>query len=332
MTVYQRGHIRNIIWIIMMLVVASCTGDAPMPTLARLATATPSPPQNPPTRQVAQAAREVTYPATFTVTPTLTITASPTVTPSATITETSTLTPSPLPTIRPETRPLLGLAEAALRYTALPDDYVVPAYEGYDATLTTPTPAASNSGGIIVIGGSPNSTSAPPPPPPTPTQQQQTVNCAYYPAGEFADVYQNNPDIAQQLGCLNAPAETRTFPAAYQNFQEGMMLWRSDENNIYVLGSSTGDFRQYPDTFQEGVDPEASSETPPDGFFAPRRGFLKVWQNQPGVRQVLGWALQPEQPVTLTVQEFPNGSMLSLPATGQMLVLTGEAQGRWRDY
>lgn len=318
--------LRGLLLICIMGVLSACTGDAPMPTLARLATDTPT---APPTRELAQAPREVTYPATYTITPTSTTSATPTVTPSATITETSTLTPSPLPTIRPEDRPLLGLAEAALRHTELPDGYQVPPYEGYNPPVSTPPAAVTDSSGAIVIGGAPNSTAAPPS---LPTATSSQLTCAYYPAGEFASIYQNNPTIAQQLGCLTTPAETRSVPAAYQNFQEGLMLWLSDTTSIYVMTSSIGDFRRYPDTFQPGSDPEDSSETPPDGLFAPRRGFLKVWQNQAGVQQALGWALEPEQPATVTIQDFPNGSMLSLPGMGRVFVLIGDAQGQWRGF
>jgi hypothetical protein len=111
--------------------------------------------------------------------------------------------------------------------------------------------------------------------------------------------------------------------AAYQNFEGGMMLWRVDTNEIYVLGSD-GRFEIFQDTWVQGED-FTSGEAPPEGLLAPVRGFGKVWAQQARVRDELGWATAPETSYRMQVQSeaavykayflyvtLPDGSILYL--------------------
>lgn len=279
------------------LPVTAITAAAQQPTASPSATATD------PATDTATAATSPTAPASPTVTtpPTLTWT------PSATITVTSSPTPTDLPTIPPDERPLLALALTANAATVLPTDYQVPDFGGMDVTLAPTT--------IQVIS----------------TEQQQVVggDCDSFPPGGFGVVYQNNPTLATQLGCPSSATEQQ-IPAAWQSFEDGTMLWL--DGTIFVLFDIDSLYQRYADTFVEGVDPERSSETPPQGLQAPVRGFLKVWSSNAPVRDGLGWATNSEQGVTATTLNFENGRMVWLPGRGDILVLIGAQAGIWRSF
>jgi len=245
--------------------------------------------------------------------PTLSPTAS--VIPSATITDTPTITPSDEPT---RDRAISGLLEAALRTTILPSDYVVPAFQGTNVFLPTPAP----SGGMLVIapGGTlvgPGATPAPVGPTPV---------CTIPPGGGFAALYAANPDLAAILGCATTAPGTRQ--SAWQPFQSGFMLWV--EGEIFALYGGAQTFQFYPDTFQAGVDPDASAEIPPPGLLLPVRGFLKVWANNVPVRGGLGYATLGETGQAATVQRFGGGQMIHLSGRAEVLVLLGQGSGQWR--
>lgn len=249
--------------------------------------------------------------ATFTATASITPSETVTVAPSATITETPSATPTDLPTLDPNSRPLAGLALLLSNATA-----IVPA-------TNTPFAEVNISGIATPLGGFPNAT--------TPTTNQP-ASCQFIPSGGFGPIFQTNPDIAAQLGCpLGNPPSTLAINAAWQDYQGGLMIWLN--GTIYTLISATDSFQTVNDSFQEGVDPETSTETPPDGLVAPVRGFLKVWSTSPNVRQQLGWALNAEQGVTATVQEFDNGRMIWIPGRQSILVLIGNPPlGTWRSF
>lgn len=100
--------------------------------------------------------------------------------------------------------------------------------------------------------------------------------------------------------------------AAYEPFEHGYMVWRSDTREIYVLTTSAelddeGRYETYHDTWQEG-DPVELSGTPPPGLYAPVRGFGHLYASQPPVRERLGWALAPEVGYTMLVETIPGGS------------------------
>ena len=103
------------------------------------------------------------------------------------------------------------------------------------------------------------------------------------------------------------------------------MVWLNGE---MIVLYNTGQFQVLPDTFVDGVDPQTSSETPPQGLFTPIRGFLKVWSSNPAVRNGLGWALGEERGVTAKVQNFQNGRMIYLPGRGDIIVIL--PNGAWQ--
>jgi len=139
-------------------------------------------------------------------------------------------------------------------------------------------------------------------------------------------------------GCPAAPP--REIPGAIQEFESGTMVWRGDTYEIYVFyKAAPGQMNGAAGYFLEGsysALPETSLDgaAPPLDRFAPVQGFGKVWANAPGVRDQLGWALGPESPVTLTVQQVAL-TRLPLPEFAIYLRLPdgaviGTGGGQWR--
>lgn len=85
--------------------------------------------------------------------------------------------------------------------------------------------------------------------------------------------------------------EAVTQPAAWQPFERGSMLWRSDTGEIYVL-LDEGSVSIYEDTWQEGETFDVGDA--PAGFVAPLRGFGKVWAENTDLQDLLGWAITDE--------------------------------------
>jgi len=86
-----------------------------------------------------------------------------------------------------------------------------------------------------------------------------------------------------------------SFNGAEQPFERGRMIWRGDTRQVIVFHED-GTWASYEDTFVSGVDPISTDAAPPSGGVQePAFGFGKVWREQPGVRDRLGWALTEER-------------------------------------
>lgn len=148
-------------------------------------------------------------------------------------------------------------------------------------------------------------------------------------------------------GCLHAwffsapisacpAAAPLTSPAAFLQFERGMMFWFGAEQAIYVLYNDAQNPRweRYPDTWQEGMPERDPTIIGPEGLWQqPRRGFGHLWRNNVGVRGRLGWALHEwETPFTGTVQQAgaEGGSTLFITGPeGQIYRLEGD-QSHWQ--
>lgn len=117
--------------------------------------------------------------------------------------------------------------------------------------------------------------------------------------------------------------------AAYQPFQQGVMIWIQSQDAIYSVydGATLPRWEVFRDTYVEGAPEEDMSSSAPPFTWQPRRGFGEVWRNHPDVRQRLGWAIsEKEEPYTAQVQiaadgtiflAEPRGGIISLQAGGQ---------------
>lgn len=108
-------------------------------------------------------------------------------------------------------------------------------------------------------------------------------------------------DMAR-LPCLDAP---RVRLVVWQPFERGILIWFADTETIYAL-LPDGEGAQYADTYVEGL--SAPPITPPDGFYAPERGFRLVWDALGGAESPLRWALARETGYDALTQPAGRGS------------------------
>jgi len=121
---------------------------------------------------------------------------------------------------------------------------------------------------------------------------------------------------------LGYPIEAATSaPGAYQPFEHGAMIDRSDIRRIYVFCGDQQARRVFqgqrlepflPDTWDPSQ-PVGGGPGPQPGLYEPQRGFGKLWREYPGVRDCLGYATAPaETPYTVVVQRFYRGALVSV--------------------
>jgi len=105
------------------------------------------------------------------------------------------------------------------------------------------------------------------------------------------------------------PGPRISFHGADQAFERGRMIWREDERRIYALYDDNA-WADFADTFDPSVDPIVTGLQPPAGLQEPAFGLGKVWREQPGVRDRLGWATEGEQAYQGASQRFAWGQKL----------------------
>ena len=124
-------------------------------------------------------------------------------------------------------------------------------------------------------------------------------------------------------GFNGCPVTQANIAAAYQAFENGMMVWRGDTQQIVVLYND-GTYQTFNDTWTSS-DPLDTGETPRPGLILPARGFGKVWAQQPGVRDRIGWATSTEASYNARIETYLiprdlTATYLNLP-DGRLLVL-----------
>lgn len=107
------------------------------------------------------------------------------------------------------------------------------------------------------------------------------------------------------FGCARAPSQI--VWAAWQPFERGGMLWRSDNDRAYVFYADGAWFRV--DERWDGG-PPADRGAPPSGMQAPIRGFGFVWSRNDEIFARLGWASDQERGFCAIVQDFDSGYLL----------------------
>jgi photosystem II stability/assembly factor-like uncharacterized protein len=129
-------------------------------------------------------------------------------------------------------------------------------------------------------------------------------------------------DIAD-LGC--AVASGRETQAAFQPFERGGMFWRQDLRRIYVLHED-GTWASYEDTWTP--DQGDLNLSPPQGLYAPVRGFGRVWVLElEGPPSTIGWGTAPERGYAMVAQPYERGQLL-LGADGEVYALYDD--GTWK--
>ncbi|NLT72951.1 MAG: hypothetical protein GXX94_01975 [Chloroflexi bacterium] len=127
-------------------------------------------------------------------------------------------------------------------------------------------------------------------------------------------------DTAGRIGCPSMPAVRENW--GWQPFEGGTAFWRRDTHQVLML---LGDGRLVPfeDRWLEGMPDEACEADAPEGLWQPIRGFGLVWCNEPGMREALGWAESPEEPILATYQLFGTGLLLQSDEHGVLWLDNG---------
>lgn len=122
----------------------------------------------------------------------------------------------------------------------------------------------------------------------------------------FINAYNQNPSVAQALGCPLNGGEGVFL--VQQSFERGELIWR-DTGIIYGF-PSTGTYYAIADTWTEGMPENDPNLNPPAGYSQPIRGFGLAWRNNQALRDALGWAINAENQYASYVQEFQGGYMV----------------------
>lgn len=126
-------------------------------------------------------------------------------------------------------------------------------------------------------------------------------------------------DRLAQIPLMGCPAGSPgRIPGAIQFYEHGLMFWRADNGNIFVIsnmaiefGQSTGSWWRFIDLYGEIQPTEDPSLQPPAGRIAPVRGFGMVWRSNAFVRDALGWAVTEELSIESLWQTFETGWMFT---------------------
>ncbi len=253
----------------------------------------------------------------------------PTVTP---IVITATPPPPLLPVVAtetPTTTPVLAATNAALLPTAPAHRTATPTLRPQITMTPTFTPTATDTPvtpgalGFAPVGGIAEGGAV---------GNVSTGGCANPPSGVLGAVYQSDPNLSAALGCPLAPAPS-SVTSAYQPFQNGVMIWVASlgvlpQSTIYALYNN-GTYQRFNDTWREGVDPVSSGAQPPSGMVEPVRGFGKVWRENNGVRDTLGWGTSGEAGGSAQVLAFERGEMINVSQAGQTYIFIAGAPGTW---
>ena len=132
-------------------------------------------------------------------------------------------------------------------------------------------------------------------------QVAETANCEIQPHDSLSSFWTHS-----LLGCASAGAST--VWAAWQPFEGGHMIWRQNEDAVYVYANN-GNWTRFEDNWNE----QALSNnrgTPATGLQSPVRGFGYLWETNDAVFSDLGWATGGEKGFCARIQQFANGILL----------------------
>ncbi len=128
------------------------------------------------------------------------------------------------------------------------------------------------------------------------------------------------------LGAATSTAYDETL--TFQPFETGFMFYMKSSRVIYVLSKTGVQLSVYANTWNEG-DPNGDlTPGPRPNTYVPKRGFGKVWRENPIVPQALGYATADERPYVGKVQFFERGVLIDDPAGGLLWALN-TAIGVW---
>ncbi len=107
-------------------------------------------------------------------------------------------------------------------------------------------------------------------------------------------------------GCPKA--EGGILWSSWQPFQTGHMIWRENDDAVFVFVNGSS-WDRYDDDWDDQTYTSVRG-TPPTGFQAPVRGFGYLWENSDDIYGDLGWATAEERGFCAAFQEYANGFLL----------------------
>jgi hypothetical protein len=152
------------------------------------------------------------------------------------------------------------------------------------------------------------------------------TTCSIVPVLGFGRIWNGYSTVRDKLGCASETA--KTIGAGEQAFQNGLMFWRQDTRLIYVLNNN-GTWQSYNDTWNPPEREWDPGIVAPAGLWQPKRGFGKVWRDNPSVRSALGWGTMEERPLSAGEQLFAGGMMLWSDVRGIYVLYS---DGHWTHY
>jgi len=235
--------------------------------------------------------------------------------------------PAPGPTSGAPTATASPALPLALATLALPTGSEPALAPGAAATATA-SPSWMPSSTPTPLPATPSPTAARPSATPTapratPTRPPAT-SCPQPVAPALAGWLAATPQPNLDLGCPRSPGVQTA--GAWEPFERGQMLWRKDVLRVMVL-EDNGRWAVYEDNWHEGDAAWDASLNAPAELFQPVRGFGLVWREQPGVRDALGWATQPEVSFDASVQSFERALLIADPGSGRLWALFSD--GVW---
>jgi hypothetical protein len=190
----------------------------------------------------------------------------------------------------------------------------------------TPIPATQTPIVVTATPGLPTATAVPTATPIPPTPTPALPACSITPILGFGSVWTTYPTVRNKLGCPVEGENSRW--TAEQTFVHGYMYWRSDLLLIYALYDD-GTWQSFADTWQEGQLEWDPNITAPSGLYQPKRGFGRVWREQAGVRDRIGWATTVERGLGADYQAYQGGMMIWSDLQGVFVLYN---DGTWSHY
>lgn len=109
-----------------------------------------------------------------------------------------------------------------------------------------------------------------------------------------------------ELGCpVSAGA---TLWSSWQPFQSGHMIWRHNDDAVFVFANGET-WDRYSDDWDDQEYTSARG-TPPTGLQAPIRGFGYLWEGNDQIFEEVGWATADERGFCAIFQQFERGYLL----------------------
>lgn len=227
-----------------------------------------------------------------------------------------------------------ALANAVEQSVAPDSPVATPATESTPApaatvVLPTPTTAAESPGQSLPESTALPSSTVAVPTTPTPAVSAEPLpltapNGLFVPQGLWGSTWEGDAALQRALGYARTE-EPGALPAAYQFFERGVMLWRSDDGMIYAL-LNNGTWSAHEDTFVEGEPERDPNIFTPGSTLQPERGFGKLWRGDAALKEAIGWGTAEEQGVTAQLQEFERGFAIRVQGM-EYFVIDG---GAWR--